>query len=94
VGWQKCMKSTLKERLERYLRNNHGWIASGTIQRIASEKTSYTPSNVSRRLRELENEGVLEVQYRKGHAYYRCKVSDSPEIFAGKSLAYFEGLPG
>ena len=34
---------------------------------------AYTPSGVSRRLRELENEGVLEVQYRKGHAYYRVR---------------------
>ena len=55
-----------------YFRKHHSiWISSGDIQRIASQTTNYTPSNVSRRLRELENEGVLEVQYRKNHAWYR-----------------------
>jgi hypothetical protein len=44
VDLQKNM--TLKERLERYLRNNHGWIASGDLQRLVMEPTSYTPQNV------------------------------------------------
>lgn len=67
-------RQSLKERLEEYFKRNHSiWIASGHLQRIASEKTTYTPSNVSRRLRELENEGVLEVEYRKGHAWYKLK---------------------
>ena len=72
---------TLKERLERYLRNHHGWIASGELQRIVAEQTSYSPQNVGRRLRELENEGVLEVQYRKGHAWYRAKLT-ADQVFA------------
>ncbi len=64
----------LKDRLAAYFRRHHSeWISSGDIQRLASANTTYTPSNVSRRLRELENEGVLEVQYRKGHAWYRAK---------------------
>jgi hypothetical protein len=62
---------TLKERLERYLRNNHGWIASGDLQRLVMEKTSYTPQNVGRRLRELAQEGKLEVMYVRNHAQYR-----------------------
>jgi len=49
------------------------WIASGDLQRIVIQATRYTPQNVGRRLRELENEGVLEVEYRKGHAWYRLK---------------------
>jgi hypothetical protein len=64
---------TLKERRERYLRNNHGWIASADLQRLVTERTNYTPQNVGRRLRELEVEEKLEVQYRKNHAYYRAK---------------------
>jgi len=64
---------TLKDRLARYLRNNHGWIESGDLQRIAAEKTRYGPQNVGRRLRELAQEGILEVQYRNNHAYYRAK---------------------
>jgi DNA-binding Lrp family transcriptional regulator len=71
---------SLKERLARYLRNNHGWIASGDLQRIVAEKTSYSPQNVGRRLRELENDGVLEVQIRKGHAHYRIAQKE-PALF-------------
>lgn len=71
---------TLKERLEKYLRNNHGWISSGSLQRLVMEKTSYTPSNASRRLRELAEEGILEVQLRKGHAFYRIK-QQTPTLF-------------
>jgi hypothetical protein len=34
-----------------------------TCSASVAEKTSYTPQNVGRRLRELENEGVVEVRY-------------------------------
>src|SRR6266545_4596868 len=68
---------TLKQRLANYMRRHHGWIASGELQRLASEKTNYTPQNVGRRLRELENEGLLEVQYRKNHAYYRIRQTQT-----------------
>jgi hypothetical protein len=61
---------TLKERLERYLRDNHNWIYSGDLQRIVAEKTSYTPQNVGRRLRELAQEGKLDVMYVGNHAHY------------------------
>jgi DNA-binding transcriptional ArsR family regulator len=78
-------RQSLKDRLAAYFRKNHSlWIASGDIQRLASEKTSYTPSNVSRRLRELENEGVLEVQYRKGHAHYRLRI----HVLPGHAMLY------
>ena len=46
----------------------------GDIQRIASAKASSTPSNVPRRLRELENEGLCwEVRYVRGFAHYRAQ---------------------
>lgn len=64
---------SLKNRLIRFLQNNPVYIASGELQRIVSEKTSYSPSNVSRRLREAENEGKVLVDYRKGHAFYKIK---------------------
>lgn len=82
---------TLKERLVRYFRNKTGFVASGDIQRIASEKTSYTPSNVSRRLRELENEGVLEVRYIKGHAHYRHAAATTEHMIA-RGLEWFDQL--
>jgi len=62
---------SLKERLARYLRNNHGWIPKGEICDLAREKTGATGEHTGRRLRELTEEGILEVSYRKGHAHYR-----------------------
>jgi hypothetical protein len=83
---------SLKERLARYMRNNHGWIASGDIQRITPEKAFYTPSNVSRRLRELQNEGVLEVQIRRGHAFYRVAQKESTLFYMSKPVADVSGF--
>lgn len=63
---------SLKDRLYRYLLGGHGFVASGDLQRLVVEKTKYTPRTAVRRLEELAAEGKLEVQYRKGHAYYRA----------------------
>lgn len=71
---------TLRDRLIRYLRNQHGFISSGQLQRLVVEKTSYTPANCSRRLRELAAEGILTVQIRKGHAWYSTK-QETPTLF-------------
>jgi hypothetical protein len=69
------MKLSLRERLLNYHERHKGeWIASGTLQQLVAEKTTYTPQNVGRRLRELCEDGLLEVEYReKNHAYYRFK---------------------
>lgn len=64
---------SLKDRLVRFLKNNPVYISSGQLQRIVSLKTSYSPQNVGRRMRELENEGEVLVEYRKGHAWYKIK---------------------
>lgn len=83
---------SLKDRLRSYFERNSGiWIASGDIQRMVAEKTDYTPQNVGRRLRELENEGAIEVRYEKNHAYYRC--GESAESLNGRQLDWFLGLP-
>ena len=66
-------KPSLKDRLYNFLKKNPTWIASGEIQRMVVLKTSYTAQNVGRRLRELENEYLIEVSYRKGHAWYKVK---------------------
>jgi hypothetical protein len=66
---------TLNERLERYLRNHHGWIPSANLQKLVMERTSYTPQNVGCRLRELAEEGKLEVMYVRNHAYYQSAQS-------------------
>jgi hypothetical protein len=69
---------SLKLRLAKWFASNPGWHASGNVQRMVMAKTSYTPANVSRRLRELENEGELEVRYEKNHAHYRCQATVDP----------------
>jgi hypothetical protein len=71
---------SLKERLARYLRNNHGWIPKGEICDLAREKTGATGEHTGRRLRELAEEGVLDVQIRRGHAWYKLK-DNVPSLF-------------
>lgn len=70
---------SLKERLVLYLMKRHSeYMASGDLQRIVAKYTDYTPRTVVRRLEELVNENRLEVQYRKGHAFYRVKDESRP----------------
>jgi len=87
---------SLKERLATFLRKYHSqqFISSGELQRIVAEKTKYTPQNCGRRLRELENEGVVEVRYEKNHAYYRYRIQESVAEKLRRSLAWFDALPG
>jgi hypothetical protein len=73
---------TIREQLAKHLRDGHGWVSSGDLQRMEwrdSHGALATPSNISRRLRELAADGVLEVQLRKGHAWYR--ISQAPRLF-------------
>ncbi len=60
-----------------YLRKNftESHVASGELQRLVSKNTTYSPQNAGRRLRELENEGLIEVMYVKNHAHYRAKAA-------------------
>lgn len=60
--------ATLKGRLLKWLGNHPGYIPSGELQRIVAQSTTYSPQNVGRRLRELANEGLIEVKYERGHA--------------------------
>jgi DNA-binding transcriptional ArsR family regulator len=86
------MKEPLKRRLLNFLRSHYTerWIPSGELQRIVATKTRYTPQNVGRRLRELENERLIEVRYERNHAHYRATpvVSDLAEA----SIRWFDDL--
>lgn len=64
----------------------NGWIASGDLQRIVAEKTSYGPQNVGRRLRELAKGGSLDVMHVRDHAHYR------PTQIGGRNSAPEGGL--
>lgn len=90
------MKLTLKDRLFRYLMARPGtYVASGELQRLTVEKTPYTAQNAGRRLRELCEDGLIEVEYRKGHAYYRYVVPRTQQvrrvsIVEGRAIEVYE----
>jgi hypothetical protein len=67
---------SLRDRLMRYMMKNHDvWVASGDLQRIVVQETDYTPRTAVRRLEELAEEGKLQVEYRKGHAFYKVNAT-------------------
>jgi hypothetical protein len=68
------MKQSLRERILVYLRKRDYFVASGDIQRLALENGFYSPQNAGRRLRELAEEGKLEVTYKGGHAFYKAII--------------------
>lgn len=70
---------SLQERLLRWLKAHPGFHASGDLQRLVMQHTTYTAQNVGRRLRELENEGKIEVRYEKSHAHYRA-IAKPPSL--------------
>ena len=62
---------TLKERLLRYLQARPGvQVPSGELQRLVTTHTKYSPANATRRLRELAEDGIIEVEQIKGHSHY------------------------
>ena len=75
-------KPSLKDRLVNWLRKQGDWVSSGQIQRVVMDNTTYTPANVARRLRELENESVIEVKYEKGHSWYKFKKFTNQDVEA------------
>ena len=71
---------SISDQLAKFMRNGHGWVASGDLQRMEwrdKKGNLATPSNISTRLRELAADGVLEVQIRRNHAHYRLKQADA-----------------
>jgi len=86
------MELTCAQRCVRYLKARPGvWIASGDIQRVGAAKSTYTPSNISRRLRELAESGQIEVKIDKGHAYYRYTGDDERKRL--EAIKWFDSLP-
>lgn len=72
----------LKKRLLAYLQKHpHTWTASGDMQRMVTEKTNYTAANATRRLRELHEEGEIERELRKGHAFYRYVPHHTKRVY-------------
>lgn len=76
------MKKSLRQRLLAYLEKQEGFIASGELQRLGMQ-AGYTAQNVGRRLRECQEDGLLEVEYRNphNHAWYRAKNKKKPVTY-------------
>ena len=74
------IKLTLKERIIRYLHKSGGWVNSGKLERLAIG-AGYKGGNCGRRLRELVEEGKLEVRYvksKRGPKVAEYKYKDTP----------------
>ncbi len=76
-------KLSLKDRLLKYVRSIYpNEIAKGELDRIVMLNTKYVPENVGRRMREMVNEGLLEVRYgNKNHAFYKASGFIRTEYF-------------
>lgn len=85
-------KTSLRDRLYKYLLRQHGFVASGDLQRLVVAHTDYTPRTAVRRLEEMAEAGNLEVQYRKGHAYYRVAPKPYENPVQPIDLAYHREL--
>lgn len=70
-------RQSLKERIYAYLKRHPEWIAKGNIADLARSATGATGEHTGRRLRELHEEGKVEVDYRTNngarHAFYRAR---------------------
>ena len=77
------MDRSLKQRIKDYLRgwqetDAMKWIHKGDISDLARQ-AGYSAENTGRRLRELEDEGIVEVRYNvKHHAMYRHRPQNDP----------------
>lgn len=71
------MRTSAEHKLREFLRANPEWFASAHLQRqLWSNKdgTNASPRSIVRRLEEMVEDGILEVEYRGKHAaYYRVK---------------------
>jgi hypothetical protein len=73
----------LKPQFVAYLQANPGFHASGDLQRMQwrdHRGKLASPSNITRRLREMVNEGILLVEHRKNHAYSAAKAKAPPKF--------------
>ena|SRR3990167_3323119 len=89
---------TLKNILYNEVINTQGWLTKGQLYLVA-ENNGYSPETGARRLRELENEGKIQVSYYKGKrhqtlARYARIGEDKPLPPKPKiEIRMFEGRP-
>src|SRR6202035_2270060 len=60
-GARRLPGMTLKNRVQRHPRDHQRRVAPADLQKLVMQRTSDTPENIGRRLRELAQQGQLEV---------------------------------
>ena len=81
------MRISCKYYILQYLKK-HGKTPGGTIEREISAFTTYKPSNISRRLREMENDSQIVRTTRKIGNSPHFVVYDLSEYERTKQIAY------
>lgn len=84
------MSNSLKQRIKNYLDKYGDWLVKEKICELA-KSAGYSSENAGRRLRELAEDDLIEVEYRKGQkgqelSFYRTKTPK-------KRIAYKIQLP-
>lgn len=90
------MGLTCRQRCLRYLQKHpNEWVCGGTMQRLAVHHSTYTPQSVARRLREIAEDGEIEVKQEKGLAWYRWTHDRRAEYERNSKqwVANFDALP-
>lgn len=59
------METSIKQFIIRKAESYGSWFFAGQMEDYIRQETSAMASNASRRMRELENEGILEKRYKK-----------------------------
>lgn len=75
------MKTSLVDRLERFLKNNpEKWFPKGELARLA-ESVGYLGETCGRRLREMCEEGIIEaMENEKGHVMYKWHIKQPSQM--------------
>lgn len=77
IGNTNMKSKSAEQRIKEFLAENPAWFASGDLQRriwLNKDGTTATPRSIVRRLEEMVEDGILEVEYRGKHAaHYRVR---------------------
>lgn len=79
------MRKSAADNILDFLKENPVWFASGALQRMEwrnKDNTFATPRSIVRRLEEMVEDGLLDVEYRGKHAaHYKIKQEHRKVIY-------------
>lgn len=84
---------SLKEQLlERFKAKPGVWFKSGAIESWVAANTKYSPSNAKRRLRELAEDGTLQVDYYTTNGVKHAKYAYTAPITRQQRVEIVNGV--